>query len=116
LTGPDHPEHVLALRPALARYDVSTEPRRECDAAIARRCQAITPAWPDELPPLDRATTRASHRKHAPSSEARTWLYQLTGVDLIAIPGLHASTVQTILSEIGLDLHKWPQMKAFCAW
>ena len=43
-------------------------------------------------------------------------LYQLTGVDLVAIPGLNASTVQTILSEIGLDLRKWPNAKAFCAW
>jgi transposase len=24
--------------------------------------------------------------------------------------------VQTILSEIGLDLRKWPHAKAFCAW
>jgi transposase len=43
-------------------------------------------------------------------------LYQLTGVDLVAIPGLNASTVQTILSEIGLDLRKWPHAKAFCSW
>ena len=43
-------------------------------------------------------------------------LYQLTGVDLVAIPGLNASTVQTILSEIGLDLQRWPNAKAFCSW
>jgi transposase len=40
----------------------------------------------------------------------------LTGVDLLAISSLHASTVQTILSEIGLDMQKWPNEKAFCAW
>jgi transposase len=43
-------------------------------------------------------------------------LYQLTGVDLVAIPGLNASTAHTFLSEIGLDLHRWPNVKAFCAW
>jgi transposase len=37
-------------------------------------------------------------------------------VDLVAIPGLHASTVQTILSQIGLDPRKWPHAKAFCSW
>ena len=77
---------------------------------------AIKPAWPDELPPLDRANKRASHSKNAPSYDARTWLYQLTGVDLIAIPGLHASTVQTILSAIGLDPRQWPNAKACCSW
>jgi transposase len=116
LTGHDQPEHVFALRQALALYDVYTDQLRECDADIERRFQAIKLAWPDELPPLDRADKRASHSKNAPSYDARTLLYQLTGVDLIAIPGLHASTVQTILSAIGLDLHKWPNMKAFCSW
>ncbi len=43
-------------------------------------------------------------------------LDRLTGVDLVAIPGLNASTVQTILSEIGLDLRRWPNAKAFCSW
>jgi transposase len=116
LTGHDQPEPVFALRQALALYDFYTAQLREGDADIERRLQAIKPAWPDELPPLDRGNKRASHSKNAPAYDARTLLYQLTGVDLIAIPGLHASTVQTILSEIGLDLHKWPNMKAFCSW
>jgi transposase len=38
------------------------------------------------------------------------------GVDLVAIPGLNASTAQTILSEIGLGPWKWPNAKAFCSW
>jgi transposase len=37
-------------------------------------------------------------------------------VDLVAIPGLHASTVQTLLAEIGLGMGKWPNEKVFCAW
>jgi transposase len=43
-------------------------------------------------------------------------LYQLTGVDPVAVPALNASPVQTILSEIGLDPRKWPNAKAFCSW
>jgi transposase len=43
-------------------------------------------------------------------------LDQLTGVDLVAIPGLNASTVHTMLSEIGLELQQWPNAKAFCSW
>lgn len=48
--------------------------------------------------------------------DARRLLYQLTGGDVVAIPGMNASTVQTLLSEVGLDLRKWPKAKAFCAW
>ena len=37
-------------------------------------------------------------------------------MDLAAIPGLNASTVQIILSQIGLDPRKWHHAKAFCSW
>jgi transposase len=116
LTGHYRGEHVFALQQALALYDVYTAQVRECDAEIARQFQAITPVWDDELPPLDRQDKALSHSKNAPAYDARSLLYQLTGVDLVAIPGLHASTVQTILAEIGLDMGKWPNAKAFCAW
>ena len=116
LTGHDQPEHVLALKQALALYDVYTEQVRECEAEIARRFQAIKPVGPDELPPLKQANKHRTHHKNAPDDDARGLLYQLTGVDLVAIPGLNASTVPTILSEIGLDPRKWPNAKAFCSW
>jgi transposase len=116
LTGPDQPERVFAVEQALALYDVYTEQVRECDAEIARRLQAIKPVGPDELPPLNRANTHRTHNKNAPDYGARGLLYQLTGVDLVAIPGLNASTVQTILSEIRLDPRKRPNAKAFCSW
>jgi hypothetical protein len=116
LPGHDPPEHVLALKQALTLYDVDTEPGRECDAAIERRFQAIKPVGPDALPPLNRAHQHRTHHKHAPDDDARGLLYQLTGVDLVAIPGLHASPVHTMLAEIGLDPRKWPNAKAFCSW
>jgi len=115
-TGHDQPAHVLALKQALALYDVYTEQVRECEAEIARRFQAIKPVGPDELPPLNQANKHRTHHKNAPDDDARGLLYQLTGVDLVAIPGLNASTVPTILSEIGLDPRQWPNAKAFCSW
>jgi transposase len=116
LTGHDQPEQVFALQQALALYDASTAQVRRCDAAIDRRVQAITPVWPAELPPLDRADKPTPHPKNAPTSDARSLLSQRVGVDLSAIPGLHASTVHTLLSAIGLDLRKWPPAQAFCSW
>jgi transposase len=116
LTGHDQPEHVFALRQALALYDVYTEQVRECDAEIEGRFQAIKPVWPDELPPLNRENKHRTHNKNAPDYDARGLLDQLMGIDLVAIPGLNASTAQTILSEIGLDRRRWPNVKACCSW
>jgi transposase len=107
---------VFALKQALALYDADTEQVRECDAAIEQRFRAMKPVGPDVPPLLNRANKHRTHHKNAPVYDARGVLYQLTGVDLVAIPGLNASTVQTILSEIGLDLRKWPSAKAFCSW
>lgn len=106
------------MRPkqALTLYDAYTDQVRECDAEIEQRFQAIKPVWSDELLPLDRGNKHRTHNKNAPTYDARSLLYQLVGVDLIAIPGLKASTVPTILSEIGVGLRKWPRAKAFRSW
>jgi transposase len=116
VTGHDRAEQVFALPHALALDDVSTAQGGACDAAIARPLQALTPVWDDDLPPLDRQDKALSQSKHAPAYEARRLLDQRTGVDVVAIPGLHASTVQPMVAEIGLDMGKWPHEKACWAW
>jgi transposase len=116
LTGHDQPEQGFARKQALALDDASTEPGREGDAEIARRFQAITPVWPDELPPRNRANKHRTHHKNAPLDDARGILDQLAGVELVAIPGLQASPGHTLRSEIGLELRQWPHAKAFCSW
>jgi hypothetical protein len=116
LTGHDPPEHVFALKQALALYAVYTEQVREGDAEIERRFQASKPVGPDELPPLNRDNKHRPHNHNAPDYDARGMPYQLLGGELVAIAGLNASTAPTSLSEIGLAPRKWPNAKAFCAW
>jgi hypothetical protein len=74
LTGHDRAEHGCALPHALALDDVYTAQVRACDAEIARHVHAITPAWDDKVPPLDRQDKALSHRKNAPAYEARRLL------------------------------------------
>ncbi|MBI3325535.1 MAG: transposase, partial [Nitrospinae bacterium] len=38
------------------------------------------------------------------------------GVDLVAVTGISASIAQTIISEIGTDMRKFPTVKHFCSW
>ena len=40
----------------------------------------------------------------------------MTGADLTKLPGLDLLAVERILSEIGLDMSRWPSEKHFCAW
>lgn len=43
-------------------------------------------------------------------------MYRILGVDLIAVTGIDVSTAQTLISEIGTDLSKWPTAKHFASW
>jgi hypothetical protein len=60
-TGHDPPEHVLALKPALALYGAYTDQVRECDGETEQRSQALKPVWTAELPALDPAGKHATH-------------------------------------------------------
>jgi transposase len=48
--------------------------------------------------------------------QVRTHLKRITGVDLVAVYGISASLAQTIVSEIGTDMSKFPTDKHFCSW
>jgi transposase len=116
LTGNYRAEHVFALKQALALYDAYTEQVRECDQEIERQYTVLKPIHDDDLPPLDTSDKKNTHSKNGPSYDARTLLYQLLGVDLVAINGLNASTVEDIISEIGTNMDCWPTDKHFCSW
>jgi transposase len=57
-----------------------------------------------------------AHSKNAPAGTTRAHILRLTGVDLVAVHGISDSLAQTILSELGTALSKWPDDKHFCAW
>jgi len=116
LTGNYRPEHVFALKQAVALYDAYNGQIRECDAEIERQFSVIKPTHDDDLPPLHSRDKMNTHSKNGPSYDARTLLYRMLGVDLVAVTGLNASTVQTVISEIGTDMTRWPSVKHFSSW
>jgi transposase len=116
LTGNYRAEHLFALKQALALYDFYTTQVRECDAELECLFSLLPPTHHDELPPLDPVDKKNSSSKNAPTYDARQLLYQWVGVDLVAITGLNASTVETILGEIGTDMSRFPTEAQFCSW
>lgn len=43
-------------------------------------------------------------------------LQRITGVDFTKVPGLGVLSIQTIISEVGIDPSKWPSDKHFTSW
>ncbi len=116
LTGHYRAEHIFALQQELAFYDFYTSQLAACDAEIAHYLTTLAAEHEEPPTPLPPSSKRQTHSKNAPAYDARSLLYRLTGVDLVAIPGLNASTVQTLLAETGLDMSRWPSAKHFSSW
>ena len=118
LTGTWRDEHLFVLHQALELYDFYTAQIQACDAEIERTYALIRPAWPYEGPHEFPQKKNRSHSKNAPSNadKLRKSLLRIAGVDLAAVDGISVSIAQTILSEIGTDMSKWPTVKHFCSW
>jgi hypothetical protein len=104
------------LKQSLALYDFYTAQIAECDAQMEQQYRRMLEATDHDLPPLGPDPKKNSHAKNAPAFDVRANLYQLTGVDLVAVSGLEESTVQTIITEIGTDMSQWRSVKHFCSW
>jgi len=118
LTGTWKDELLFVMEQALVIYDVYTAQIAVCDSELEQYLQRMEarsgdPAAP--LPDLPAAKTD-SHSKNAPSFNARAHYARVLGVDLVAVMGLSSSSVQTIISEIGTDMSRFPTVKHFCAW
>jgi hypothetical protein len=118
LTGTRKDELIFVLQQAVVIYDVYTAQIAVCDTQIETYLQTMEARSGDPdapLPDLPRAKAD-SKSKNAPSFNARAQYARLLGVDLVAVMGLSASSVQTIISEIGTDMSRFPTVKHFGAW
>lgn len=122
LTGTWREEHLFVLKQSLALYDFYTEQLAACDQEIEQTFSLIKPRWEvtaDEEAAImaDGAGKKDNRGKNAPQQvQSRAHIKRITGVDLVAVPGISASLAQTILAEIGTDMSKFPNEKHFCSW
>ncbi|MBF0103681.1 MAG: IS110 family transposase [Desulfobacterales bacterium] len=114
LEGNYKPEHIFGLRQSVELYDYYSTQIATCDREIAEKYSAIKIDGPNELPPLPKK--RVKSLKNKPAFDLRTHLYHICGVDLTMIDGLDSLTVQTVISEIGLDMSRWRTVKHFTSW
>jgi transposase len=110
-------EHLFVLKQALAQYDFYDQQIRECDAELERMYDALSPAdLDDEDAPPPPKPNNQKPRKNQAHFDLAMALYRATGVDLTAIDGIDALTAQKVISEIGLDMSRWPTVKHFASW
>jgi transposase len=114
LVGNYRAEHLFALRQAVDLYEIYQAKIADCDEAIINQLEKQPNVSDDEPPPADKQTQAGSRIRGG--VDVRDLLYQKSGVDLFAIPGLAADTLLTLASEVGFDLSPWKTEKHFASW
>jgi transposase len=130
LEGDWREEHLFELKQALETYRHLLKQVVECDEQVQKALAAVViperlepetpaPANPKAKEAEAKPKKKRFHRvKTGPSLklDLTEELKRLCGVDLTQIIGLNVLSVLIILSEIGLDMSRWRNEKAFCAW
>jgi transposase len=117
LTGSWQEAQIFILQQNLQLYDFYTAQLAACDSEMERSYQAMESRHEKDapLPDLPKAKP-GSKSKNEPSFNVRAQLARIVGVDLVGVMGLSASSAQTIITEIGTDMTRFPTVKHFCAW
>jgi hypothetical protein len=114
LVGNYRIEHLFALGQAVDLYEIYQTKIGDCDEAIVTQVSA-QPDVTDEPPPPEQKRTSARDRQRG-GVNVRDLLFQKSGVDLFAIPGLAADNLLVLSSEVGFDLSPWKTVKHFSSW
>jgi len=108
-------EHLFALKQALAGWEFCEAQVKECDHAIAGQLAELTRdlTLPDIKPPSDK-----QGRHHVPDvPKLHAHLLALSGgKDAASLPGFTDTSWLKLIAEVGTDLSRWPNEKAFCSW
>lgn len=125
LEGTWRPEQLAILRRQLADWDHVQQQIQACD----RDLQAMMKQIPDasvapSQPPADTGHKRPKRgrkkngksSRNEPQFDLQSELQRMTGVDLTRIDGVKASTVQTVITEAGLDMSRWETERHFVSW
>lgn len=117
LEGTWRPEQLAILKRQLEDWDHLQRQMAACDRDLQAMMQRLPTAEAKACPPPETANaSQEKKRKNEPRFDLRGEWKRVAGVDLTRIDGIKVSTVQTVFSEAGLDMNKWPTEHHFTSW
>lgn len=114
LQGDYRQEHLFILQQELALYEAYQVQLAACDAQIEQCLSSFHVTSEIALPIA--GSPRRKPQDNQPAFDLQTHLHRISGVDFTKIDGMGALTIQTILSEVGLDASRFPTVKHFTSW
>ena len=129
LQGHYSPELLFVLGENLAAWKFYQGQIAACDQEIEPVLKTITAATKVVLPPPPKPVPvaadplangkkrpRATSGHNAPTVDFGEQIRRICGVDLTQVCGLNQLSVLMLLSEIGVDMSRWRNVKAFTSW
>jgi transposase len=124
LEGTWLPEQLAILKRQLADWDHLQKQMAACDVDLQAMMQQmpaaeVKPAQPSDTPTGKRKRNRkkdGKSSKNEPKFDLSGELKRVAGVDLTRIDGIKVQTVQTVITEAGLDMSQWPTEDHFVSW
>ena len=116
LVGDYRPEHIFTLKQSLTAYRYYQQLIADCDQEIQQRIESFSTDKNGHTGST--AVDSSTSTPEAPSSfDLHSHLARIFGVDLTGIPGFECLRIQTIFSELGVDLlSKFETDDRFCSW
>jgi transposase len=109
LVGDFRDELLFCLQQELEAYRFVQAQMVRCEEEILVRLKAFeAKAEAMDIP--------KAKNKEIETSEVRLALFRAAGVDLSLVPGLGAKNLETLIAEVGFNLDKFPNEKAFASW
>lgn len=113
LEGDWREELLFVLQQSLELYDTYLGKITQCDQHIEAHLRTMESRLVTDPQPLPGVPLS---RKYGPKFNLRNHLRRIAGVDLTKVDGLDVQTVQTIISEVGVDMGRWNTEKNFASW
>ena len=115
LEGAWREDLLFVLRPVHDLYFFHLDSITDCDRHIEEHLKTLETKAGVATPPLPPAPPQP-RRQHIPQTHLREELYRITGVDLTRIDGIQVQTAQVVISEVGVDMTRWPDEPQFASW
>ena len=120
LTGYYKDEQILILRTSLNLYQAIATEINNLDKQLAQLfaglhkiAKASAKLKKDNVKKKDKYRVKTPN---APDFDVYSYSYELTGVDLSAIPGFSFSTILGVIAEVGTDMTHWDSAGHFRSW
>ena len=126
LQGDWREEYLFVLKQSLEGWEFCHKQMEECDKQVEQlikqfptaevQCQdksLVVSADPAE--PNGKKKTQ-SRKRNDPVMDLAPQLMRICGIDLCQAAGFRVLSVLSLISEIGLDMSRWRNEKAFSAW